>query len=424
MCTSLKVTPHPRGHIASCNGRVETIEAWVEPVDVLSCPTCVSQRAAQVQKLTQQEREKRLAKLAKFRKDVNKRVRQVGKNTEQEVYAKTAVKSPPKPAFNSALSHVVVAHNPEDDAVLVEKATEATLAQQARSSLVALVCSPQAVWKKTETETTQIHLPTENSLEEQGSRSHYKRNTLTFHRFQEEPRLTGSPLYSSQSSPPSHLQTTPTKSPDGSVPITSAQMQTSPVEPSCCLPHCNGALAEEDSKGHERCIVVAPGKLEHNQKVQAQRQRLTVRRLWSKFEREQARQAQHQRKEHLYVAQLKLGREAERKLQEDEIYLDTLDGEKTEDRERAEQWAALMASEEQRHKLTKAKENERFIEALREKVKQRMIQKHSQLPALCSCARTFWETDPNTCANNCIFYKNETAYAKALWSLMVSLELQ
>ena len=25
---------------------------------------------------------------------------------------------------------------------------------------------------------------------------------------------------------------------------------------------------------------------------------------------------------------------------------------------------------------------------------------------LCSCGATIWDTNPNTCANNCIFYKN------------------
>lgn len=103
MCTSLKVTPHPRGHIASCNGRVETIEAWVEPVDILSCPTCASHRAAQVQRLAQQEREKKLAKLVKFRKDVKRRVHQVQKTREQKTCAETTANSP----RGKALSHTV-----------------------------------------------------------------------------------------------------------------------------------------------------------------------------------------------------------------------------------------------------------------------------------------------------------------------------
>ena len=100
MCTSLKVTPHPRGHIASCNGRVEKIEAWVEPVDIASCSTCASHRASQVQSLVQHERERKLAELARFRKDVKKRVRQVEKAKERKLLTEATGDSPRKVTFN------------------------------------------------------------------------------------------------------------------------------------------------------------------------------------------------------------------------------------------------------------------------------------------------------------------------------------
>lgn len=28
------------------------------------------------------------------------------------------------------------------------------------------------------------------------------------------------------------------------------------------------------------------------------------------------------------------------------------------------------------------------------------------LPPLCSCGSDFWDSHPDTCANNCVFYKN------------------
>ena len=100
MCTSLKVTPHPRGHIASCNGRVESIEAWAEPVDIPSCSNCASHRAAQVQRLAQQEGEKKLAELTKFRKNVKRRVRQVEKTREQKTCVEMTLDSPRKVTFD------------------------------------------------------------------------------------------------------------------------------------------------------------------------------------------------------------------------------------------------------------------------------------------------------------------------------------
>lgn len=48
----------------------------------------------------------------------------------------------------------------------------------------------------------------------------------------------------------------------------------------------------------------------------------------------------------------------------------------------------------------------RFIEALRAQVKERMSQAKLELPPLCCCASSFWDSHPDTCANNCVFYNN------------------
>ena len=380
-----------------------------------------------MQRLAQQEREKKLAKLVKFRKDVKRRVHQVQKTREQKTCAETTANSPRGEALSHTSSHVHVmsTQNPDDEAVLVEKAIGTSIAQRARKALLALVRTDQAAGRTMDDESAGRHVLAENELEEQrseGNPRRCERNTVTFHQSTEEPRLADNSLCSSQHPSPQRQPKAPAESLGDSTSVTTAQLQRDPAaEP-------KGLPADKEGGGHERCIVVSQGKLEHSRKVQAQREHLTLKRLWSRLEREQARQAQHQRREDQYAARLKGWKEAERREQESNdthtAGSESPNTEQMEDRERAEQWAELMALEERRHKLTKAKENERFIEALREKVKQRMILKHSQLPALCSCARTFWETDPDTCANNCIFYKNEKAYAKALWSLMVSLELQ
>lgn len=48
----------------------------------------------------------------------------------------------------------------------------------------------------------------------------------------------------------------------------------------------------------------------------------------------------------------------------------------------------------------------RFIEALRAQMKERMSQVKLELPPLCCCASSFWDSHPDTCANNCVFYNN------------------
>ena len=46
------------------------------------------------------------------------------------------------------------------------------------------------------------------------------------------------------------------------------------------------------------------------------------------------------------------------------------------------------------------------MEALREVARERHDICNIQLPALCQCGPTLWDSHPDTCANNCIFYKN------------------
>ena len=48
----------------------------------------------------------------------------------------------------------------------------------------------------------------------------------------------------------------------------------------------------------------------------------------------------------------------------------------------------------------------RYIEALRAQMRERITQEKVDLPALCCCGDSFWDSHPDTCANNCVFYKN------------------
>ncbi|CAH1262898.1 CCDC15 [Branchiostoma lanceolatum] len=73
---------------------------------------------------------------------------------------------------------------------------------------------------------------------------------------------------------------------------------------------------------------------------------------------------------------------------------------------------------EQRHK-----ELDRYVEALRARLCEKVEQQNIRVPPLCSCGPTVWDTNPNTCANNCMFYRNPKAYAKALQSLLASCDV-
>jgi len=48
----------------------------------------------------------------------------------------------------------------------------------------------------------------------------------------------------------------------------------------------------------------------------------------------------------------------------------------------------------------------RFLEALKRNLREKIEKQNLDVPQLCSCGPTIWDTNPDTCANNCIFYKN------------------
>lgn len=66
---------------------------------------------------------------------------------------------------------------------------------------------------------------------------------------------------------------------------------------------------------------------------------------------------------------------------------------------------------------------ERYIGALKVNLMEKLQTRNTVLPPLCSCGPTIWDANPDTCANNCVFYKNPRAYAKALSTVIASSNL-
>ncbi|CAN9501175.1 unnamed protein product [Ophioblennius macclurei] len=155
------------------------------------------------------------------------------------------------------------------------------------------------------------------------------------------------------------------------------------------------------------------------------------RRLAMNWEREQVKENKQHRKHLQRSARIKAEKEQvrlqeERRLEEarrlDEVQLRLQEREmlilerlRLEEEEREQ--------EVQRRRQEKGKEATRFVEALRARMKERLSQMNVDLPPLCCCASTFWDSHPDTCANNCVFHNNPKAYAQALRSTMASLDL-
>jgi hypothetical protein len=64
----------------------------------------------------------------------------------------------------------------------------------------------------------------------------------------------------------------------------------------------------------------------------------------------------------------------------------------------------------------------RYKEALRRGYVERLRENGVEVPALCPCGRSLYDSNIEMCANNCTFYKNRKAYEKAALSMIVSMQ--
>ena len=142
----------------------------------------------------------------------------------------------------------------------------------------------------------------------------------------------------------------------------------------------------------------------------AGQQFLTFRRLYSALEREQARQRRQLQQHREQVRRERVEKEAGRRQAEWETRavdsFSTIGSETANEEERVREWAELLALEQHRERLQRDREQDRYIEALKGQLCDRLSQSKSPLPSLCCCGSSLWQSGPESCANNCVFYRN------------------
>ncbi|XP_068023310.1 coiled-coil domain-containing protein 15 isoform X2 [Melanerpes formicivorus] len=198
---------------------------------------------------------------------------------------------------------------------------------------------------------------------------------------------------------------------------------------------CDGSVRDSSSpeppqKPHTHChtpLVLWAGVDQEESKKQCRRQQLRHRSLLMSIERQQVRQQQRQQQRQRRVTQIKSKREKQRWMEEQRL-MEMAEQRELSPGEASESLAQLELEErrvekaegkEQRHK-----ERLRYLEALRAQLREKIKLCHIDLPPLCSCGSSFWDSHPDSCANNCIFYRNHKAYRRALRSLLSSCEPQ
>nr|XP_054760272.1 uncharacterized protein LOC129266445 [Lytechinus pictus] len=173
-------------------------------------------------------------------------------------------------------------------------------------------------------------------------------------------------------------------------------------------------------KGH--VPEVNPGVVAEELRRQHGMQFSMYRRLYMDIEREQVRENMRKKTHHKKMQELKKAKEQERHEVEHQSHLmshppdvmrETDYDRKQREAEETEEIHRIQTRLRQKNKETK-----RFIHALRAMMKERIKLLGITPPPLCACGPSVWDANPETCANNCIFYKNPKAYAKALASVL------
>ncbi|XP_065643910.1 uncharacterized protein LOC100210102 isoform X2 [Hydra vulgaris] len=159
------------------------------------------------------------------------------------------------------------------------------------------------------------------------------------------------------------------------------------------------------------------------EKVDAQKQQVywKCRKMFMQLEREKVKMAQSQQNYTRKIKLLKLNREKERELLERQQKMETakIDHILIEDIDNFQKCTSL--NDEQPKKIYEhSKELESYMEAVREVAKKRISLSGISLPPLCQCGPTIWDAHPDTCANNCIFYKNPKVYIKFLTAALAN----
>ncbi|XP_071432174.1 coiled-coil domain-containing protein 15 [Pithys albifrons albifrons] len=172
---------------------------------------------------------------------------------------------------------------------------------------------------------------------------------------------------------------------------------------------------------YQPALVLWAGVDQEETRKQQQSEFLRCRRLFMAIERERVKDQQRQRERQHRVAQIKRQKENQRRMEEQRMR-DLAEQRKSSLGEGA--WEALAQLELQerrvRDRWQRDKEHVRYVEALKAQMREKIKLCNIDLPPLCSCGSDFWDSHPDTCANNCVFYKNHKAYSQALRSVISS----
>ncbi|XP_029337363.1 coiled-coil domain-containing protein 15 [Mus caroli] len=180
------------------------------------------------------------------------------------------------------------------------------------------------------------------------------------------------------------------------------------------------------STEQQALLAFQSGVDQEEDKKERQKQYLRHRRLFMDIEREQVKEQNRQREQKRRIEKIKKKKEQQRYAEEQRLLRMNCHEEPYSEEKISDVLAQLQLEEikgAREKQQQREKEYIRYVEALRAQVQEKMKLYNITLPPLCCCGPDFWDAHPDTCANNCIFYKNYRAYNRALHSVINSSDI-
>ncbi|XP_004641500.1 coiled-coil domain-containing protein 15 isoform X2 [Octodon degus] len=159
------------------------------------------------------------------------------------------------------------------------------------------------------------------------------------------------------------------------------------------------------------------------EKKERQKQYLRHKRLFMDIERKQVKEQKRQKEQQKKKIEKIKKKKEQHYIEEQRILRLTSHEAPFSEQEMSDSLGQLQLEGAREKQQRREKEYARYVEALRAQVQEKMKLYNITLPPLCFCGPDFWDAHPDTCANNCIFYKNHRAYNRALYSVISSSDV-
>ncbi|KAJ6658715.1 hypothetical protein lerEdw1_019875 [Lerista edwardsae] len=402
--------------LAERNYRVAPVGAWVEGAEDEQEESLAFATAAQIEEECKEQRDEKERVLKHFQEEVKRRVNQHVKLRKKQQFQQSCEAALKESTVVTKFSDSALQLTPKKSTCVYRYSKDSAIGSSGSKLLSVQQPSDVGEWEEVqdppflEQAKTQLAssktTPAKAEEGDSGELSLEGYHDLPAELQEQGPQIKG--LYCSQ-----ELETVASSTAQGTC-------QVGALQPAALSSSAHGTEAPAP-------LVLWPGIENEESKKQRQNQYLRYRRLFMDIEREQVKEQQRQKEWQKKMEKIKREKEhcrlaEEERLQEKASQGASSSGHKTYEKLEKLKLEDVKEKRKVVEKQQRNKEYSRYVEALRAQMREKIKMYKIDLPPLCFCGIDFWDCHPDSCANNCVFYKNHKAYAEALQSVISSFD--